>query len=129
MVRHKKALGALMILLSFPFLFACSEEQPIPDVELPATPVLSIKSRYGVINSSHLRLREKPTLDARAITTLWRGNVLEIVSQGAEKETVEEKLDYWYRINYDGLQGWVFGAYIDLYDSRDQAEIAAREMQ
>jgi len=129
MVRHHIALGVLLLLSFLPFIQGCSEEHTVPDVELPSTPVLTIKTNWGVITSSHLRLREKPDLESRAITTLWRGYVLEIVSQGPEKETVEEEFDYWYRINYDGLQGWVFGAYLALYDSRDQAEIAAREMQ
>jgi len=129
MVRYPGPLRALLLLFAAAFFSGCSEEQAIPDIDLPPTPVLSIKSNWGVINSSHLRLREKPTTDARAITTLWRGYVLEIVSQSAEKEMVEDEVDYWYRINYDGLQGWVFGSYLDLYDSREKAELAAREMQ
>lgn len=129
MVRFHRALGALLLLLVIPFFHGCSEEQPLPDIDLPVTPVLAVTSNWAVITSSHLRLREKPALNAAAITTLWRGQVLEIVSQGAEKEVVEDRLDYWYRIHYDGLQGWVFGAYLDFYESREQAELAAHEMQ
>ncbi|MBN2049936.1 MAG: SH3 domain-containing protein [Spirochaetales bacterium] len=129
MVRYSETFRVVLLFLFLPLFSFCSREDVVLDIELPPTPILSIKTSWGVITSSHLRLREEPNLESRAITTLWRGYVLEIVSQGPEKETVEDGYDYWYRINFDGLQGWVFGSYLDIFDSRDQAETAAREMQ
>ena len=38
------------------------------------------------------------------------------------EDTVENEVGYWYRINYDGLKGWVFGSYLEIFDSRAQAE-------
>lgn len=101
--------------------------------------ILSIDLPYG--NTFHddelgcdqfipLRLREKPLVDAKAVTTLWRGSVLEIVSLWSEtKYLVDGELDFWYQINYDGRYGWVFGAYLDLFDSRKKAENASRALK
>jgi uncharacterized protein YgiM (DUF1202 family) len=76
-----------------------------------------------------LRLRAKPTTDSRAVTTLWRGNILEILSKTNQEETVENELGYWYQVTYEGLSGWVFGAYLDIYRSRKMAQEASEELE
>lgn len=110
-------------------LTGCREKEPILSIDLPPTEILSATTNWAVINSSHLRLREKPLVDAKAVTTLWRGSVLEIVSRSETKFLVDGELDFWYQINYDGLHGWVFGAYLDLFDSKEKAENASRELK
>ena len=99
------------------------------DISLPPTPVLSVKTNWCVIESSYLRLREKPDKGSKPVTTLWGGNVLEIISRSAEKQLIDNEYGYWYQINYDGLQGWVFGAYLNLYDSKEKAERASIELK
>lgn len=44
-------------------------------------------------------------------------------------ETADDHIDYWYQINYDGLNGWVFGAYIMAFESRDIAEAEAGKLK
>lgn len=88
-----------------------------------------MQSTWAIITSSHLRLRQGPGTTYNAEATLWRGSVLEIVSKTSLKEVVEEEEDFWYQINYDGLAGWVFGAYLKTYDSKAKAEASARELQ
>ncbi len=95
-------------------------------VELPATPVLTVRSHWAVVTSSHLRLREKATIESRAITTLWQNNVLEIISRDESQQQVEGKTAYWYKVAYDGLQGWVFGAYLEMFESESEARRAAQ---
>jgi len=105
------------------------QEKDDISIELPETQVLSVRSRWAVITGSHLRLRDRATTESRAITTLWRGNVLEIIARDETKVRVEGKDDYWYQVAYDGLQGWVFGAYIELYESEKKAQTASQELQ
>lgn len=107
----------------------CEKKQENLEIELPVTEVLSLKTEWGVITSSHLRLRNKPSVESQALTTLWRGYVLEIISRKQQKEVVDELFDYWYQIRYDGLQGWVFGAYLELYDTQTQAVTASEELE
>lgn len=99
------------------------------DIELTATKVLSIQSRWGVINSTHLRLREKPDISSKAITTLWKGNILEVVSQNTVSVNLDDEDGYWYQVKYGGLQGWVFGAYLKFFDSKESAEKSSREIK
>ena len=96
-------------------------------IDLPATPVLTVRSNWAVVASSHLRLREKATIQSRAVTTLWQNNVLEIISRDEVQQEVEGKSGYWYKVAYDGLQGWVFGAYLQMYESESEARRAAQK--
>jgi len=109
---------------------ACRQgEQEALQVELPSTPVLTVRTSWAVISSSHLRLRERPTVDSNAVTTLWKNNVLEIISRDESRKSVEGMSDYWYKVAYDGLQGWVFGAYLELYESESEARRMARSQR
>lgn len=123
----------LLFFIFLPVLFiplGCSKEKSEEvTVELPATKVLSVRSRWAVVESSHLRLRNKATTESRAITTLWKGNVVEIISRDETKVHVEGENDYWYQVAYDGLQGWVFGAYIEHYGSEQKAKSAAQKIK
>ncbi len=111
-------------------LTGCKEkEEVIGDIYLPPAPLISESSSWAVIDSSYLRLRERPEENARVVTTLWRGYVLEIISRGPTRVFIENQEDYWYQITYDGLQGWVFGSYLSVYDTKDDAEKAARSVR
>jgi len=119
----------LILLLMSNIFLSCKEEKGIADIELTATKVLSIQSRWSVINSTHLRLREKPDLNSKAITTLWKGYVLEVVSQNTVSEILDDEEGFWYQIKYGGLEGWVFGAYLQFFDSKENAERSSREIK
>jgi len=119
----------LILLLMSNIFLSCKEEKSIVDIKLNATKVLSIQSRWSVINSTHLRLREKPDLNSKAITTLWKGYVLEVVSQNTVSEMLDDEEGFWYQVKYGGLQGWVFGAYLQFFDSKENAERSSREIK
>ncbi len=120
----------ILILIAILSLFSsCKEKKTIADIKLPATKVLSVHSRWSVINSTHLRLREKPDIKSKAITTLWKGYILEVVSQSTVSVTLDNEEGYWYQVKYGGLQGWVFGAYLEFFDSKEDAERSSREIK
>jgi len=98
-------------------------------IDLPATSVLSLRSNWGVIRSPFLRLREEPLQKAKIIAHLRRGSVLEILSRTEAKETIDGDSSYWYQINFGGLRGWVFGAFLQVLDSKSKAESFARELE
>lgn len=107
----------------------CQKEQGLTTIDLPPTPLLSMRESWGVITSSHLRMRTAPEPQAEVMTTFWnrREVVLEILSQSTAKANIEGREGYWYQVSYDGLIGWVFGGYVELHDTREEALRAARE--
>lgn len=125
--KHCLTMRRLIIVLACLALisaYSCGKEEGMAPMELPATSVLTVQSTWAVITSSHLRLRDTPSTESKALTTLWQGSILEIISKTSTKDSADDQADYWYQINYDGLHGWVFGAYIMAFESR---EIAATE--
>ena len=98
-------------------------------ISLPPTSVLSTRSSWAVVAENLLRVREKPDKDATVILHIRRGNVVEIVSRTETREQVEGGEGYWYLVDYSGLKGWVFGAYLQLSTTRAEAEKLAAILQ
>ena len=132
MMRSASALlSVLIILLSIAplFLVSCEKEQPVERIDLPPTPVLTLSTDWGVIRSPFLRLRDEPLQKAKITAHLRRGSVLEIISRTEAKETIEGETSYWYQVNYGGLRGWVFGAFLEVLESKSEAERFARDLE
>ncbi len=133
MIFKIKIIHLLKIIFAAVFLAAvftgCGKETDVPEIDLPPTSVLTNQSSWGVVNSTHLRLRDGPAVESAAITTLWKGSVVEIFTKTESPEVIEREQDYWYQVNYGGLTGWVFGAYLDLFASRESAEAYSRELK
>ncbi len=54
---------------------------------------------------------------------------MEVLTREDKEETVENETAYWYRIDYQGLKGWVFGTYIELFDTRSKADKFSATLQ
>ncbi len=130
-MRCKQLKGRFAVYSIFLLVLAasCAKEEPVTSINLPPTPILSMREKWGVITSSHLRLRSAPDAGSDVVTTFWnrRDVVLEVLSQSGRKLEVEGREGYWYQVSYDGLIGWVFGAYVEMYSTKEQALRAARE--
>lgn len=111
------------------WLAGCAKPAAEEPIRLPPTPVLSIRSSWGVVRSDILRIREEPFTKASTLTHLRRRSVLEILSRTEKKENIDERSDYWYQVSFEGVRGWVFGAYLEVLDSRARAEDFAAGMQ
>ncbi|MCL2293767.1 MAG: SH3 domain-containing protein [Spirochaetes bacterium] len=125
----KKYYIAILIILITSSLFSCRRKEEIIVVDLPPVQVLEQRTNFAVIMSPHLRLRTEPSVQSRAIITLWRGYILEIVSRSPRRDTVDGKEDFWYQISFSGLRGWVFGAHIMLVPSLERAREEALKLK
>ena len=91
-------------------------------VSLPPTPVLSIRSTWAVVKSPLLRVREEPTSSSVVLSHVRMAALVEVLTKSDKVDTVERESNYWYRVDYQGLKGWVFGSYIEIFDSRAKAQ-------
>lgn len=102
----------------------------MPDrISFPPTPVLAIRSTWAVVTSPLLRIRGEPSNKAAVIQYIRAGAVVEVIGKSDKEDQVEDQTDFWYRINYDGLKGWVFGTYLSIFDTRARAEAEAAKLQ
>jgi len=95
-----------------------------PRLDMPTTPVLSIRANWGIVKSPYLRVRSRPQPNAEVVAHLRNSSVVEIMAKTSYPETVEGASNYWYEISCDGIRGWVFGSYLELHNSREEAEKA-----
>jgi hypothetical protein len=119
---------SLLALLPLLPLASCGRRPVVERIELPPTPVLTIRSTWAVVNSPFLRLRDEPLANAAVLAHIRRGAVLEVLSRTDRKEELEQTSSYWYQVSYEGLRGWVFGAFLEIVDSKPRAESLAAEL-
>jgi len=108
---------------------SCSREGRVERVEFPTTPVLSVRSTWAVVVSPLLRVREQPDSRSTVLQHIRQGVVVEVIGTSDREDEIEGQQDYWYRVNYDGLKGWVFGSYLVIKDSRGAAEAEAARLR
>jgi hypothetical protein len=73
-------------------------------------------------------VRDEPLARAAVLAHSRRGAVLEVLSRTDRKEELEQIISYWYQVSYEGLRGWVFGAFLEIVDSKARAESLAAEL-
>lgn len=115
----------LLIFSVFLTLTGCSRGSrttEFPDIRLPLTSDLVTSLSYGTPKGDYVRVRENPDQGSKALEMLWHGNIFEIFTKTGDKEVVGDKEDFWYMIRYEGIEGWVFGAEIELFEDLQKAE-------
>ena len=108
---------------------ACGRSGSSERVTLPPTPVLSIRSTWAVVKSPLLRVRDAASNQATVLSHIRMGAVMEVLTRSDKEDTVENETAYWFRIDYQGLKGWVFGPYIELFDTRAKADKFSASLQ
>jgi hypothetical protein len=124
-----RALLAVLAAFTVCCLGSCGRSGATERVSLPPTPVLSIRSTWAVVKSPLLRVREEPTSQSVVLSHIRMGAVLEVLTKSDKEDTVENEPAFWYRVDYQGLKGWVFGSYIEIFDSRIKADQYAARLR
>ncbi len=115
----------LLIFSVFLTLSSCSKgsrNAEFPEIRLPVTSDLVTSFSYGTPKGEYIRIRENPDRNSKAVEMLWKGNIFEIFTKTGDKEVLDGKEDYWYMIKFEGIQGWVFGAEIELFEDLQKGE-------
>ncbi len=118
-----------MVLLMTISLVSCGRSGGTERVILPPTAVLTIRKTWAVVKSPLLRVREDSTNQSTVLSHIRMGSVMEVLTKSDKEDTVENETAYWYRIDYQGLKGWVFGSYIEIFDTRTKADQFASTLQ
>lgn len=121
-------LAIMMGVLVFCAPVSCKKKE-LETIVLPPTSVLTVRTNWGVVTSNFLRLRERPSRESTVLIGIPKGIIVEILSNTETPETIEEETAFWYRVNFDGRFGWVFGAYLEVFGSKKDAEGYSREIQ
>jgi len=121
----KRSFLFLPVLLSLFLLFSCSGEDQGWELEMPATPIMTGTSGWGVVNTAYLKISREPDNDRHIITTLREGDIVKVESIHYMKDPRGRQVFVWYHIRWENLSGWVREGYLDSYDTREKAMTAS----
>lgn len=72
------------------------------------------EGKKAVILPPGVDLRSRPMKSAETIVCIESGDVVEIVNRLERKDELFGARDRWYLVRYHGLEGWIFGLFIDI---------------
>jgi hypothetical protein len=120
---NMKFFAALTIILIFSGCYG--EKNKINDIN-KLTPAETKKtSGFGIINVDRLRLRADNDLHSKTLRYLDKGDIVRIIDKDNDRVRIDDMEDYWYEIEYNGITGWIFGYYVDLYSDYESARIGS----
>lgn len=122
-----KYLTKYIITITLFLLFSCKQSDVIGEndkhkvINLPETDRSYYENQWGVTKYDSLRLRQDPVDNSTIVNHLRRATLVEILSRKNEIVLFDGTRDYWYYINYDGQKGWIFGSYLHIYNTYEEA--------
>ncbi len=119
------AATALLLILAFSAT-GCDRRPRVESIELPETPIVAVRDRWGVVTGSYVRVREEPRPEAAIKDYVRRGIVVE-VAEVMESGSGSGETD-WFRITGADVDGWILESDLALYESRARAENASRQV-
>lgn len=94
-------------------------------LKLEPSPLLSGGPGWVVIKEAYTRLKEKPSKESADLAHIRRGGAFKIQAVELGDASDSDNAGPWYRIEAEGVTGWVQAADIDVESSREQAQYAA----
>lgn len=116
------------ILLSvlFAALSSCADSESL---ELPEQHALTTGPDFAVATPLYARIHEDASASSEILGHLRRGDLARVVRRSAFAEETGGTLDFWYEIESDAGDGWVFGGFLSVYQRQARAERAAGELR
>ena len=72
----------------------------------------------GNVNNSGVRVREEPSLDSAIVGQLEQGMTVTVLGRSQYRMYLDGFNSYWLRIRNNNVEGWAYGAYINLTNSQ-----------
>ncbi len=74
---------------------------------------LTLSKTLTILGQDDVNLRQSPGVFAAKLGKLKTGKVCTVIKRG-QQETIDGKTDFWYNVNCNGTNGWVFGEFTSL---------------
>ena len=117
---------AAVVLVVSLLLSGCGNSDVGNELQIPATPVISARESYAVIEQAYSPLHQDAESDSSILAQMRRGSVVEIIGRTANHQQLDGRLERWYRIRYFDNEGWTFGGWIAVFQTRGRANNYAR---
>jgi uncharacterized protein YgiM (DUF1202 family) len=67
-----------------------------------------------VTASTNLIVRAKPEKTGAKLGVIPHGAIVDVLQEGDTEITIDKITSKWYRVSYNGTEGWAFGGYLDI---------------
>ena len=119
----------LLILLIFIISVSCGNNKKKKnndvEIELPDTKNPVELNQWAFVKYKYTKLRQDPIAESKIIYYMEsdrnRGTIAKIIRKENELRKFDNKFNYWYYIDYDGIKGWVFGSFIESFNTYEEA--------
>jgi len=98
-----------------------------PRIRLPKDNSLKGEAQWLVIVAPYGIVKENPTITSKQLGMVRRGTVLQVI-ESAFSADERDKGTLWFKIQNEGIVGWVASIDVHTYSNERDAERAAREL-
>ncbi|UBZ16076.1 SH3 domain-containing protein [Flagellimonas marinaquae] len=74
-------------------------------------PLKNLSSNKLGIKTNLANVRSEPSTTSDILFQVQKGNICHITAQGESLVEINGISDRWYKVNFNGKEGWVFGYY------------------
>ncbi len=90
-------------------------------IQLPETKNLDLMYQWAYIKENLIpRLKMEPNPESKVVSYLKEGALLKILKKDTKLSELDNEIDYWYFVDYEGEQGWIFGSFIEIYNNKEE---------
>jgi hypothetical protein len=119
-----KLLSGVLLLL---IVVACTNPGR-GDFELPTQSPLERAAPLAVFVVTYGRILGDPKTESSVQFMARAGDIFKIMDRSTSREIVNGHVDYWYRVEFLGQSGWVFGTNLQLCHDELVARYAAERI-
>ncbi len=107
----RRATKVVLVIFCVAVFTACSRDEE--GMTLPETPVLGVQDRYALVVDHYARMYVTPQRSADITGVVRKGDILSVVGSMSDGD--------WIEVRLIPAEGWIEGAKIRLFPSREMA--------
>lgn len=87
-----------------------------------------ITNFYGVVTVNRLRVRALNDIHAKTLRYVDTGQILNVLFKDENRVKINQNEGYWYKIEVEGIKGWVFGYFLQIYSDFEDARYISERL-
>lgn len=125
---HRTLWGPISLLFLVLLLVSCSGETKILGQFEAGSPLEKFEP-LGVVSGLYVKAYSSPDNKSKLSFVLRGGDIVEMVNRSPGRIWLNQDLDFWYLVHFEGKSAWVFGTGLTLCKTPTSAALASARIQ
>ena len=82
-------------------------------IDLPETKIPRAINQWAI--------NKYPFIESKIVYYLPIGAIIKVLKKDSELSSFDNEKNYWYNIDYEGETGWIFGSFIEVFNTYEEA--------